>query len=115
MQITAQQYNCNLCRKSVPFEKVRYFNDGKRLICLDCYDKLAKENKARVEQVKKEEAVAKKVDSMKVKCMHCSYKFNLKAIPRTGVRCPYCGGEDVMRDDTTADMLLKNLLGDRGA
>ncbi|MBS3102899.1 hypothetical protein J4458_05655 [Candidatus Woesearchaeota archaeon] len=106
-------YNCAHCQCQFPFEKVRYTNDGKRLVCLDCYSRLVKSD----EFLKREQQKKGKIDApgpgilpdIKLICVDCRYKFSWKKGSRMGIACPYCGGSHLMNDDTTADKLIQEV------
>ena len=92
-------YTCSLCRLQFPSAKMRYANDGKKLICVECFNKAYKKDQPDAPKEEKrlyEGAIeiasgprAPRAGSILVICAHCRYKFhyrlNLKPI------CPYCG------------------------
>jgi len=39
-------------------------------------------------------------------CGKCRYKFTHKSQSKAALRCPYCGGENLVEDNFTAKKLL---------
>lgn len=98
---------CDQCKGKFDFGSIRYTNDGKKLVCLDCHDKLKK-----ALQEKKPEIIGAAEplsDVVKVICVKCRYKFTLRRQSRARVMCPYCSGNNIIRDDTTAERLLEEV------
>lgn len=100
----SRSYMCSTCKGKFKFENIRYSTDGERIVCKDCYDKIIKELR------NKETKVAQTQDNMsnsiKLVCTNCNYRFSLRRGSRMSVMCPYCGGEQLMKDDITADKIL---------
>jgi hypothetical protein len=100
-----KSYTCSLCKFSFPFENIMYTQDGKRLICRDCY-KLSHPkdgNKTTSNQNKPNQAAS---DGIKVICKTCRYKFVLKVVEGKKPMCPYCGKSNLMRDEGTAQTII---------
>lgn len=107
--IATTLYQCALCTLKFPFEKIKYSTDGKRIICIDCYSKVAKksqkanEAKQRANPNSMAQYEGKGVEVM---CANCSYKFQYK--PNFKPRCPYCGGSKIRKyENITANKLLQ--------
>src|SRR3989338_5605363 len=103
-------YRCAHCTGQFPFGKIRYTNDGKRLVCLDCYDRIMKSG----QQLKKEKdypkiektsiaPLANKAsgDDIKLICVDCRYKYTLKNPSSHRAICPYCGRSNLIKDGIT--------------
>jgi len=110
-------YTCSSCKKKVKFEDIRYAADGKKLLCAVCFKKNEKSKKTSEENTlnaKKSSGTPdvpkQKPETLKVTCVDCKYKFSLKKGSKP--RCPYCGGERIMRDDQfSAEKLLGEVSG----
>ena len=105
-------YQCALCTLKFSFDKIKYSKDGKKLICIDCYNKIMKkdqkaqanENKQNFER--RPRASQPKEEGIKVICVKCNYKFFYK--PKLKPMCPYCGGNKLRKyEDLTAEKLIK--------
>lgn len=99
-------YMCSTCKGKFEFENIRYSNDGQRIVCKDCYNRVGKDQKKETKVVPQKERLP---DSIKLVCMNCRYKFSLKRKSAIRVICPYCGGNQLMKDDITADKLLQEV------
>lgn len=97
-------YICAVCREKFPFRQVKYSKDGKRLVCNKCYGKISDSAVKAVEKPVKE-----KPELIKVICVDCRYKFHLNKQSKIKVKCPYCGKDDLMLDETTADKLIQEV------
>lgn len=118
--VSTTTYTCSSCRKEFPSEKIRYTQDGKRLICVECSTavkgSVIKETNAlktsSVTNVVKQQpkvVVAANPDApVSLMCISCKYKFTTKKSKlKSGVICPYCGKDKLMRNDTSATKLNK--------
>jgi DNA-directed RNA polymerase subunit RPC12/RpoP len=45
---------------------------------------------------------------IRYKCYRCNYKFSMKRGSPVTVRCPYCGGENVIEDDFDLNRMLQD-------
>jgi len=110
-------YSCSLCKLEFPSAKMRYAHDGKKLICIECYNKVYKkkpqEQTAAKEKVSYEysrqtpapRAILNK--PLLVICTHCRYKFNYKANFKPF--CPYCGKSALKKyEEFTAQNILND-------
>lgn len=109
---TFPSYTCAHCREQFQFENIRYSNNGKRILCLDCYNRLLKSDKQKkdteVTAPKEEKLVGKdRKDGIKVICVDCRYKFFLAKKPNMKFVCPYCGKDKLIEDATTAEKLVE--------
>ena len=115
--ISFDLYRCAHCTGEFQFGNIRYTNDGKRIVCLDCYNRLTKSSQITKKEYKKtgKTEIASEIasdiaaDSIKLICVNCRYKFSLKKATRAAIMCPYCGGNSLMRDDISADKLIDEL------
>jgi hypothetical protein len=113
---------CKKCRQKIPLDRVRYDQNGRDLICLDCYDKLQwamkkagfAERKDPSPSVRltppKEKPVQKpkaQVDKQKYICMNCRYKFSLRKDGEHVKRCPYCGKDNLEEDNFNIHKLIE--------
>ena len=109
-------YRCAHCTGQFPFGDIRYTNDGKRIVCLDCYARIMKSS----EQLKKEKDYPKtekaKIapltnmapdDGIKLICVDCRYKYTLKNPSSHRAICPYCGKNNLIKDEITTDSLIE--------
>lgn len=101
-------YTCSLCKKDFDFREIRYASDGKRIVCLDCFKSMGKIEKQKTEEGTLE--VPSKKDEVGLFCIGCGYRFQFKKSSRGKLMCPYCGGENLIKDETTAEMLIRNLV-----
>lgn len=99
-------YMCSECKGKFKFEDVRYSSDGKKVICKDCYSRVKNQGKNEVKVVLPNETVS---DYVKLICTNCRYKFSLRKKSRFNLICPYCGGNQLIKDDITADKLIREL------
>jgi DNA-directed RNA polymerase subunit RPC12/RpoP len=93
-------YLCTSCKRKYPFGEIRYASDGKRIVCKSCFS-TDKGMPAKSSTRKNTES-----DRVKVICSDCRYKFVIHKGTKVSVRCPYCSGAKLVRDDATADTLL---------
>lgn len=108
--ISATLYQCTLCTLKFPFDKVKYSKDGKRLICVECYNKILKKDQKDEEARQRKEAryaSQPEGEAVKVMCVNCSYKFFYRPKPHLKPKCPYCSGNKIRRyEELTAEKLL---------
>ncbi|MFH2028348.1 MAG: hypothetical protein ABIJ08_04380 [Nanoarchaeota archaeon] len=95
-------YQCGSCKKKFKFEDIRYASDGKRLVCKTCFHPVKKETTKYVSDDDKEERI-------RVICVNCRYKFSIKKKLTSKPICPYCGKGNLMKDQTTAENILKDI------
>ena len=98
-------YMCDQCKNKFEFGNIRYTNDGKKLVCLGCYSKIKKQTETKKPEII--EPVQHLPDVIKVICVKCRYKFSLNRKSKAKVMCPYCGGNNLMIDGTTAEKLVE--------
>src|SRR3989344_3917015 len=110
-------YACSLCKLEFPSAKMRYAHDGKKLMCLECYNKVYK--KKQQEQATIKEKVSYEYSKLSpasgailnktilVICTHCRYKFHYKANFKPF--CPYCGKSTLRKyEEFTAQKILND-------
>lgn len=94
---------CTRCLKEQSIDNVRYADDGKFIICLDCYAKLHPE---RLKTSVKTPVLPPKVGEQKkpsdnqFRCTHCNYRFKSKKDITAVPQCPYCGKTDIKLEKT---------------
>lgn len=98
-------YICTACKEKFQFEDIRYSSDGKRILCTNCYDKIMKEQK-REEGLQNVKAIS---DSVKLICNDCGYRFSIKRGSHIRLICPYCSGNQIIKDDITAEKLIQEI------
>jgi len=107
----SSQYTCCICKGNFPFDGIRYGPDGKKIVCIGCFNKVAmKQGAKNLQPAKQKEevsAIPEKTKTINYICVSCRYKFSLKPDSRIPLRCPYCSKEDIMVDNSTADKLLE--------
>ena len=111
-------YTCSLCTLQFPSNNIRYASDGKKLICVGCFNKVYKKKQQDVTKEKsyeypKEypkqslEPRATLNKPILVICMHCKYKFHYKANFKP--ICPYCGKFGLKKyEEFTAQKILND-------
>lgn len=107
-------YTCAICKLEFQFEGLKYSKNGKRIICLNCYDRITKADNLAVKtesEKKKKDKIQQPAasESIGVICMDCNYKFSLKKPSKIKLMCPYCGKNRLVRDNTTADEMIKEV------
>ena len=98
------KYSCTICKREFQYKDIRYSHDGKKIVCISCYSQL-KDDAPKKTEIKIETPALP--ETVRIICRDCRYKFSLKKAPRTNVICPYCGGNNLMKDEITADKLLE--------
>ena len=99
-------YICNVCNKKFPFEDIRYSIDGKRILCIDCHNKIMEKN----ERKREVSSAAKELsNSVKLICLDCKYHFSIRKGSKVKLRCPYCGNNRLAKDNLTAEKLIEEV------
>jgi len=80
---------CSRCNLNVPITRSTYEN-GKDLICFDCYNKVVKGKK--VDVIVQQAEVPNKVDYT---CIACGFKFSRNKEFQFGGQCFNCGKQHV--------------------
>lgn len=117
--IFSSKYMCGICKFNFGFDNMTYSSDGKKLICKDCYNIIAKRNdKPALSENKAQSQTASQLpsmqDSINVMCLDCKYKFSLKTGSRIAPICPYCSRNKLTKyDELTADNLLNEVSRDK--
>lgn len=111
--MSTTSYRCTLCTLNFPFDKMKYSQDGKRLICMDCYNRILKKGQKDEEERQKKESIASAQSSgegVGVMCVNCNYKFRYRLNPhnpQVKPKCPYCGKTSLRKyEELTAEKLL---------
>jgi|SRR3989338_1078238 len=115
-KISLSLYQCALCTLKFSFDKIKYSKDGKKIICVDCYNKIMKkEQKAQTDDHKqnfetKLRSSQPREGGIKVMCANCSYKFTYKPKPQLKPKCPYCGKGNIRKyEELTAEKLINEV------
>ncbi|MBI2523184.1 hypothetical protein HYW19_02225 [Candidatus Woesearchaeota archaeon] len=110
-------YACSLCKLEFPSAKMRYAQDGKKLICIECFNKVYKKKQQEQVAIKEKQSYEySKPNStsgtvlnkpLLVICTHCKYKFHYKANFKPF--CPYCGKSSLRKyEEFTAQKILND-------
>ena len=107
-------YTCNICKLEFTSNNIKYSPDGKKVICIRCYDKAYKKEQkpetARKSNIELRESSTRKEPlhgSIMVICTHCKYKFNYR--PHLKPLCPYCGKGTLKKyEEYTAQKLIND-------
>ena len=109
-------YACALCKLQFPSNGMRYASDGKKLICLECFNKVYKKKQQqdivkekRPYEYPKPSSVSRPTlnKPLLVICTHCRYKFHYKANFKPF--CPYCGKSSLRKyEEFTAQKILND-------
>lgn len=89
-------------------DSIRYDTNGRDLICSDCYREKINKKSANISAsstARKEEVK----DRIKVICTDCRYKFSIKPGSNVALRCPYCGKNRLVKDQTSVDELIREV------
>jgi DNA-directed RNA polymerase subunit RPC12/RpoP len=104
---------CRKCRQKVSINSVRYDQNGRDLICMECYDKQSWAMKkagfaerrdpaptVKLATPKETKPIKPKKPSEKSRyiCTSCNYKFSISKDSTQARRCPYCG-KDTLEED----------------
>jgi len=109
-------YACSLCKLQFPSNNMRYASDGKKLICLECFNKVYKK-KQQQDLIKEKQSYEYSKQSPEsravlnkpilVICTHCRYKFHYKTNFKPF--CPYCGKSSLKKyEEFTAQNILND-------
>lgn len=111
--ISTTSYQCAICTLNFPFDKMKYSQDGKRLICMECYNKILKKDQKDEDAKQRKESIASTQsagEGIKVMCVNCNYKFTYRPNrynPQLKPKCPYCGKSNIRKyEELTAEKLL---------
>ncbi len=104
-QQLSQTYLCSKCKNKVSMDKIRYDTEGTSLVCLDCYGSKT----SRSSSLKNEKEPETKAEKIKVICTDCRYKFSLKKGTTAALKCPYCGNNRLVKDQTSVDEIIKEV------
>ncbi|MBI2523549.1 hypothetical protein HYW19_04095 [Candidatus Woesearchaeota archaeon] len=110
-------YTCSLCKLEFPSAKMRYAQDGKKLICIECFNKVYKKKQQEQVAIKEKQSYEYSNPSstsgtilnkpILVICTHCRYKFHYKANFKPF--CPYCGKSSLRKyEEFTAQKILND-------
>lgn len=87
---------CKKCGKDTPPSKIRYFQDPKSMICIECVRKIKAAKEKKEEQPKPE---YKKIRYICKKCKHVTtIKENFNK------QCSFCGSFDVTKQEWNSDL-----------
>jgi len=88
---------CRKCGEKQPPSKMRYLQDTKNLICIDCVRKI--KNPPKEEEVKKE---ADNKGKSRYKCQKCKHIFMIKEGYQK--QCPFCSGFNLILQEWNSDL-----------
>ena len=100
-------YKCSLCRKEASFDNIRYSDDGKRIVCLECYTK--KNSQQPPKYAENAEISQKDEAHINLICKDCRYKFRIKKKQNTIIKCPYCSSKSLMRDEFDINKVIEEV------
>lgn len=103
-------YPCKRCKVNVPFKEVRYANNGKDMLCRNCYEVTVKKQLVKVTPEIMPKSISGKPIKEKYICVKCRYHFTYGK-SEAALRCPFCGHDEVLKDDYTAEKLLHEAVG----
>jgi predicted SprT family Zn-dependent metalloprotease len=103
-------YPCTRCNKNVSFKDVRYKNNGKDLICVECHEAVIKKQLVSEKPQEAQTTTAGNIVKDKYICTKCRYKFVYKP-SSADLKCPYCSCPEVLKDDYNAEKLLQEATG----
>lgn len=88
---------CTRCLKEQSIDNVRYSDDGKSIICTDCYAKLHPERlKTPAKSFttpKTQSTVSTEEPLIQYRCIDCNYRFKSKK--KNMLKCHYCGHDNL--------------------
>ncbi len=99
-------YSCKRCNRKVSFKEIRYNDNGKDLICEQCYTAVVKKQQVSEKPKEAQKTVSGKTLKEKYVCGKCKYKFTYKP-SEADLRCSYCGSTNVLKDDYNAEKFLQ--------
>ena len=106
MMTNVVTYPCKRCKAQVLFKDVRYANNGRDMICNSCHEFTIKKQIVKEKPGEVQKTISGKNLKEKYVCVKCRYNFTY--IPsQAALRCPFCGHAEVLKDDYTAEKLLK--------
>ena len=106
MENSVVTYPCKRCKARVAFRDVHYSNNGKDMLCQKCYDVTVKKQIVMEKPKDVQKTISGKNLKEKYVCVKCRYNFTYIPSQAT-LRCPFCGHAEVLKDDYTAEKLLK--------
>jgi len=106
--MSSNNYLCKKCKKKVMLDKIRYDVNGVDLICVDCYDSKANKPATNLD-TEREERHINSGERIKVICTDCRYKFSLRVGSNANLRCPYCSGNSLVKDQTSAEDIINEV------
>ena len=83
-------YTCSRCKREFNFNNIKY-DESKKLVCVECMEKIQELVKKRVASEKADEN-----EPIKFICVSCRFKFSVKKGSPKAVKCPYCGKTKLM-------------------
>ena len=88
---------CRRCGKKHPPSNMRYFQDAKNLICVNCVEKIKNPSKAKETEDENEEKKKRRY-----KCTKCKHIFMIK--DGFNKQCPFCAGFDITSQEWNSDL-----------
>ena len=87
---TTTLYKCTRCKREFNFNNIKYDKD-KKLVCVDCLQKILKLRKNEIVNEKPENN-----EPVKFICVNCRFKFSVKKGSVKALKCPFCGKTKLM-------------------
>ncbi|MFT4297754.1 MAG: hypothetical protein ACMXX5_01030 [Candidatus Woesearchaeota archaeon] len=88
---------CTRCGKKYPSNKMRYVQNAKNLMCVNCIEMIKNPKTEKIEHTDTEEN--KKV---RFKCQKCRHTFMLKR--KFNKQCPFCGSQNLINQEWNSDL-----------
>ncbi len=109
METSIVTYPCKRCKIQVSFKEVHYANNGRDVLCTTCYEVTVRKQMVKDKPKEVQKTISGKNLKEKYVCVKCRYNFTYIPSEAT-LRCPYCSHPEVLKDDYTAEKLLKEAM-----
>ncbi len=107
--MSAVTYPCKRCKAQVSFKEVHYANNGRDMLCTMCYEVTIKKQTVAAKPKEVQKTISGKAAKEKYLCVKCRYNFTYGPSAAT-LRCPFCGYDEVLKDDYDAEKLLREAI-----
>jgi RNA polymerase subunit RPABC4/transcription elongation factor Spt4 len=87
---------CNKCGIKHSSDRMRYVQNTKNLMCLDCIEKIKKPQTVYPEKTETKDI------KKRFRCKKCKHTFMLKE--KFNKQCPFCGGYDLISQEWNSDL-----------
>ena len=86
---------CSRCGKKHPPGKIKYFQDAKNMLCLECIDKIRIPASFKIEPIDQRKKI-------RYKCQKCKHVLLIKeSFPK---QCTFCGGQNLVLQGWNSDL-----------